>query len=458
MDTIHAPFPYGVQMTEPKNLGRRDFVKWSAAGLIAGRVAMPSLGVRRDERIRGANDRVVIALIGAGRQGQGNLNNAIKQPDTVVGAVCDVYEPNLAKGLEAAPGAKSYRDFRHVLENKDIDAVIIATPDHWHPIQTILACEAGKDVYVEKPISVTVSEGRAMVDAARRHSRIVQTGTQQRSGKHFQQAAQLVKAGTIGKVMQVRTWNFGNESPAGIGNPPDSAPPKELDWDMWLGPAPLRPFNANRFGVFPDRWSSFRWFWDYAGGMMTDWGVHWLDIVQLVMGVDAPQFVSASGGKFVLDDNRETPDTILATFQYPGFICTYENRVANAAPISGKTNGMFFHGTEGTLFVDRQGLEVIPEKRKAGESTVDRTRGFTVENSNQHHLDHMKDFIECVRSRKTPIADIETGHRSTTTALLGNIAYRTGSRIEWDGARERIVGDAKASAYLSREYRSPWKL
>ena len=445
-------------MTEPKNLGRREFVKWSAAGVIVGRAAMQPFGMRRDDRIRGANDRVVVGLIGAGRQGQGDLGNAVKQPDTVVGAVCDVYAPNLAKGLEVAPGAKSYGDFRRVLENKDIDAVIIATPDHWHPVQTILACEAGKDVYVEKPISVTVTEGRAMVDAARRYNRIVQTGTQQRSGKHFQHAAEFVKSGRIGKVTQVRTWNFGNESPMGIGNPPDSAPPKDLDWDMWLGPAPKRPFNANRFGVFPDRWSSFRWFWDYAGGMMTDWGVHWLDIVQLVMGVDAPRFVSASGGKFVLEDNRETPDTILATFQYPTFICTYENRVTNAASLGGKSNGMTFHGTEGTLFVDRQGLEIIPETRKSGEMTVDRTQAFKVDNSNQHHLDHMKDFIECVRSRKTPIADIETGHRSTTTALLGNIAYRTGNRIEWDGARERIVGDAKASAYLSRDYSRPWKL
>ena len=445
-------------MAEPSNLGRREFVKWSAAGVIAGRVVMQPLGRRRDERIRGANDRVVVALIGAGRQGQSDLGNAVKQPDTDVATVCDVYEPNLTKGLAVAPGAKPEHDFRRVLENKDIDAVIIATPDHWHPIQTILACEAGKDVYVEKPISVTVAEGRAMVRAARRYDRVVQAGTQQRSGKHFQQAAELVKSGRIGKVTQVRTWNFGNESPAGIGNPPDGAPPKELDWDMWLGPAPKRPFNPNRFGVFPDRWSSFRWFWDYAGGMMTDWGVHWLDIVQLVMGVDAPRFASTSGGKFALDDNRETPDTILATFQYPGFICTYENRVTNAAPISGKTNGMLFHGTEGTLFVDRQGLEIVPETRKSGDATVERTEGLKVENSNEHHLDHMKNFLECVRSRSKPIADIEIGHRSTTTALLGNIAYRTGHRIEWDVARERILGDAKASAYLSREYRRPWKL
>ena len=446
-------------MSEPTNLGRREFVKWSAAGVIAGRVALPSHGIRRDDRIRGANERVVVALIGAGRQGVSNLGNAIKQPDTEVAAVCDVYEPNLAKGLASAPGAKPFADFRRVLENKDIDAVIIATPDHWHPIQTILACEAGKDVYVEKPIGVAVAEGRAMVGAARRYRRVVQTGTQQRSGKHFQQAAELVKSGRIGKVTQVRTWNFGNESPTGIGNPPDAAPPKELDWDMWLGPAPMRPFNPNRFGVFPDRWSSFRWFWDYAGGMMTDWGVHWLDIVQLVMGVDAPRFVSASGGKFVLEDNRETPDTILATFQYPGFICTYENRVANGAPLlNGKTNGITFHGTDGTLFVDRQGLEIFPETRKSGETTVDRTQALAVENSNQHHLDHMKNFIDCVRSRETPVADIEIGHRSTTTALLGNIAYRTGRRIEWDGARERIVGDAKASAHLARPYRRPWKL
>ncbi|MFL5620121.1 MAG: Gfo/Idh/MocA family protein [Gemmatimonadaceae bacterium] len=445
-------------MAEPNTLGRRAFVKWSAAGVIAGRVVMQPLGRRRDDRIRGANDRVVVALIGAGRQGQSDLGNAIKQPDTEVAAVCDVYEPNLAKGLELAPGAKPQHDFRRVLENRDIDAVIIATPDHWHPLQTILACEAGKDVYVEKPIGVAVAEGRAMVSAARRYKRIVQAGTQQRSGKHFQQAAELVKSGRIGKVTQVRTWNFGNEAPIGIGNPPDADPPKDLDWDMWLGPAPKRPFNPNRFGVYPDRWSSFRWFWDYAGGMMTDWGVHWLDIVQLVMGVDAPRFISASGGKFVLEDNRETPDTILATFQYPGFICTYENRVTNAAPISGKTNGMLFHGTDGTLFVDRQGLEIIPETRKTGETTVERTQGLKVENSNQHHLDHMKNFIECVRSRSTPIADIEVGHRSTTTALLGNIAYRTGRRIEWDGARERIVGDANASSYLSRDYRRPWKL
>jgi predicted dehydrogenase len=441
---------------EPSSIGRREFVKWSAVGVSAGRVVMQPLG--RGARIRGANDRVRVALIGAGRQGIGNMRNAMRHPDVDVAAVCDVYEPNLAKGVEAAPNAQRYRDFRHVLDRKDIDAVIIGTPDHWHALQTVLACEAGKDVYVEKPISVCIGEGRKMVDAARKHRRIVQVGTQQRSGRHFQQAAELVKSGRLGKVTQVRTWNFGNEAPDGIGNPPDSDPPPDLDWDLWLGPAPKRPFNPNRFGVSPERWSTFRWFWDYAGGMMTDWGVHWLDIVQMAMGVDAPESVAAVGGKFALRDNRETPDTLLASFQYPGFICTYENRSANAGALNGKGNGMLFHGTDATMFLDRQGFEIVPEKRKTGDATVERTEAMKVESSNSHAQDHLLDFIDCVKTRRTPIADIEIGHRSTTTALLGTIAYRTGRRIQWDAARERIIGDKDAERYLMREYRRPWKL
>jgi predicted dehydrogenase len=447
-------------MTDADNssgrIGRREFVKWSAAGVVAGHLV--SQPARLHARAPGAADRIRLALIGAGRQGVSDLGNAMKRPDVDVVAICDVYEPNLAKAAATAPSAQRVTDFRRVLDRKDVDAVIIASPDHWHAIQTVMACEAGKDVYVEKPISVSIAEGRKMVEAARRHQRIVQVGTQQRSGKHFQQVAELVKAGRIGTVSQVRCWNFGNESPDGIGHTPDSAPPAGLDWDMWLGPAPKRPFNQNRFGVAPDRWSSFRWFWDYAGGMMTDWGVHWLDIVQMTMGVEAPTSIAAVGGKFVLKDDRETPDTLVASFVYPGFVCTYENRTSNAGAINGKSGGILFHGTEGTLFVDRQGFEIVPETRKSGEATVNRSEAMKVENSNQHHQDHVRDFLECVKSRRTPVADIEVGHRSTSTALLGNIAYRTGRRIQWDAAGERVVGDRDAQAYVSREYRRPWKL
>ena len=436
-------------------MDRREFVRLGAAGVVVGKLVMKPL--RRDERIRGANDRIAIALIGAGRQGLGDLGNAMRRPDVDVAAVCDVYQTNLAKGAALAPKAEQYGDFRRVLDRKDIDAVIIGTPDHWHAAQTILACEAGKDVYVEKPISVTITEGRRMVEAARKYNRVVQAGTQQRSGKHFQQVAELLKGGRIGKITQVRSWNSGNEYPDGIGNVADSAPPPGLDWDMWLGPAPSRPFNAHRFGVDPDRWSSFRWYWDYAGGMMTDWGVHWLDIVQMAMGVDAPTSISTMGGKFCLQDDRETPDTILASFLYPGFVCTYENRSANNGLLNGKTGGILFHGTDGTLFVDRQGFEIIPEKKKTGATTVDRTTWLQVENSNQHHQDHMLDFLDCIKSRKAPVSEIEIGHRSTTTALLGNIAYRTGRRIEWDAKNEKIVGDKDASRYLERDYRRPWR-
>jgi predicted dehydrogenase len=440
----------------PIPLGRRDFIRIGAAGAVGAGFLLHSTPAVA--RVRGANERVRIGVIGTGRQGISNMRNAMRHADAEVVAICDVYGPNLALGAEAAPGAERYVDFRHLLDRQDIDAVMINTPDHWHALQTVMACQAGKDVYVEKPISVAVQEGRRMVEAARRYDRVVQVGTQQRSGRHFQQAADVVRSGVLGTISQVRTWNFGNETPAGIGNPPDGTPPADLDWDLWLGPAPMRPFNPNRFGVFPNRWATFRWFWDYAGGMMTDWGVHWLDTVHQVMGVDAPEFVSASGGKFALEDNRETPDTILATFQYPGFICTYENRVANAAPISGKSNGVLIHGTEGTLFLDRQGFEIIPETRRVGETDVNRMEGMQVENSNQHHLDHIHNFVDCVKSRATPICDIEIGQRSTTAALLGNIAYRTGRRIQWDARTERIVGDRDASRQLVRGYRRPWRL
>jgi predicted dehydrogenase len=222
---------------------------------------------------------------------------------------------------------------------------------------------------------------------------------------------------------------------------------------------PARPFNANRFGVAEDRWSSFRWFWDYAGGMMTDWGVHLLDIVQLAMGVDAPERVSAVGGKFVMRDNRETPDTILASFQYPGFVCTYENRVANGRSLDGKGYGIMFHGTDATMFLDREGFEVHPEwSAGANGARAPRAPSTRMTNVNPNHRDHMRNFIESVRSRARPVCDIEVGHRSTTTALLGNIAYRTGRALRWDAKAERFVGDAEAGAYLATEYRAPWRL
>src|SRR5262249_40591019 len=214
--------------------------------------------------ILGANDRIRIGVIGPGRQGRGLMKTFMKNQDAQIVALCDVFQPNLNLAIsDAKPeGIDTYKDFPKILHRKDIDAVIVAAPDHWHTLMTVMACQAGKDVYVEKPISVTVDEGRKMVQAARKYDRVVQVGTQQRSGDHYQKAAEIVRAGRLGKITFVRTWNFGNQWPEGIGNPPDTNPPDGLDWDLWLGPSPMRPFNQNRFGVHPDRWSSFRWFWD----------------------------------------------------------------------------------------------------------------------------------------------------------------------------------------------------
>jgi predicted dehydrogenase len=438
-------------------IDRREFIKSSVAGTVAAGVALT--GNKATARTVGANDRIVIGVIGTGRMGQSNLNDFIKQPDVGVAAVCDVFGPNLDKAAQKADKAARLQDFRRVLDRKDVDAVVIATPDHWHAPAMMMACQAGKDVYVEKPISLTVEEGRRMVQAARRYNRVVQVGTQQRSGLHFQKAVEIVRSGKLGKISFVRTWNFGNQYPQGIGNPPDSDPPDGLDWDTWLGPAPRVRFNANRFGVAPDRWSSFRYFWDYAGGMMTDWGVHLIDIVQWAMNVDYPARVSATGGKLYLEDNRETPDTLVATYEYPGFVCTYENRECNGSSINGQGYGIMFHGTEGTLYVNREFFEILPEKKPGPDKKpIDRIDPLKEQHSNNEHLAHVRNFLDCVKSRQKPISDIEVGHRSTSACLLANVSYRSGQSITWDGKTERITSSKEPARYLSKAYRKGWWL
>ena len=297
-----------------------------------------------------------------GRRGRGVMRTALRNPETEVVAISEVYEPNIELALKMAPGVKVYRDFRDLLAANDIDAVCIMTPDHWHAYMTVEACKAGKDVYVEKPVSVTVHEGRVMVKAARKYKRIVQVGTQQRSGKHFEKAVEIVRSGKLGDISFVRTWNYGNEFPEGIGNPPDTDPPDDLDWDMWLGPAPERAFNKNRFGYNPNHYSYFRWFWDYAGGMMTDWGVHLLDIVLWAMDEKGPRVITTVGGKYALQDNRETPDTIQATYEFPGFACVYENRVANAQSMWDQGYGILF---------PRHGGNVVPGPQRLGDHPGD---------------------------------------------------------------------------------------
>lgn len=469
------------------SITRRTFVSSAAAGVAGGLVSgsasdasqpRPSQATQSRGNVAGANDRIRVGFIGVGGMGRSHLNNFQLMDDVQVVTVCDLWEVNRRRAQRMTERQKTgvaevEQDFRRVLERKDLDAVVVATSDHWHAIPMILACQAGKDVYVEKPISHNVREGRAMVNAARKYDRVVQVGTQQRSGLHFQEAIETVQSGVLGRIHRVHSWNVGNNAPAGLGRPADGPPPAGVDWDFYLGPAPKVAFNPNRF-IF-----NFRWFWDYAGGMMTDWGIHLLDLALWGMKQEAPRTVTAVGGNFVLDDNRETPDTIDAMYEFDGFICSYGNRTGNSYNGGGKGYGIEFYGTDATLFLDRSGFEVIPETGGAREAPTPqylaeqepvvppwkrewspspaRAQGLRGGTSDQN-LSHIRDFLDCMRSRQRARSDIEVGHRSTSMCLLGNVAYRTGHKLTWDAAKEECVGDAKANALLTREYRAPWVL
>ncbi len=385
--------------------------------------------------------------------GRDNLRYAMRQPNLAVAAVCDVYDRNRKMAVDLTGGqAKAIHDFRQILDDKSIDVVCIATPDHWHAYMTVEACKAGKDVYVEKPIACAIDEASKMVEAARKYNRVVQAGTMQRSAPHFQKAVDLVRSGELGKIAFVRTWNYSHSSPAGIGNPPDSDPPPGLDWDRWLGPAPHRAFNSNRFGVDPEDkyFSRFRWFWDYAGGMMTDWGIHLLDIVQWAFDEAMPTSATASGGKFYLRDNRETPDTLQVTLEYPNFIATYENRENNQQSMFERDYGILFHGERATMFVDRRECRIIPEPG----STL---TAWQMPYTTSGNFEHWANFLDCVHTRQRPISDIEKCQRSTTACLLGNVALRTRQRVDFD-PQHWTVAQPEAKKYLSRDYRAPWKL
>ncbi|MDE0105821.1 MAG: Gfo/Idh/MocA family oxidoreductase [Bryobacterales bacterium] len=400
-------------------------------------------------RILGANDRVHLGAIGTGNRGGPVWKEALRQPDVEPGAVCDVYEPHLEAALSAAGGrAKAYRDFRDMLQHGPLDAVLIATPDHWHAIQTIQACKAGLDVYVEKPLSLTVVEGRAMVAAARKYERVVQTGSQQRSGPHYAEAVQILRAGEIGTVHHVEAGLERNSMP-GFGNPPDGQAPANLNYDLWLGPAPSRPFNPLR-GMY-----HFRWFWDYSGGQMTNWGAHNIDIGRWGMGCEAPLSVSGCGGRYAIRDGGETPDVQQVLYEIEGGVLTWSVREMNG------TRGAYltFHGTKGDLEVSRGGYAIRGQQWQGNPPAMVEDRDVRPENASRELTAlHIRNFLDCVKSRERPNADVEIGHLTAVFCHLGNIATRLGRTLRWDPSAERVEGDEEANAALSKPYRSPWTL
>jgi predicted dehydrogenase len=426
-------------------IDRRGFIR-SAAALTAASAA--------GGRAVAANDRISVAFVGVGVMGSENLTAAMDQPGVAVRAVCDVYQPNLERAAALARRRghqpKEVRDFREILADGSVDAVCISTPDHWHPYITVEACKAGKDVYVEKPACVAVHEGAVMVEAARKYKRVVQAGTWQRSGAHFQKACEIVRGGELGKVAFVRSWIYSNQPRTGIGKPPDQAPPPGLDWDLWLGPAPARQFNPNRFGVYPDAYSYFRFFWDYAGGQLTDSGIHMIDIVQMAFGDPMPRGVSSLGGKYWFEDDTETPDTMQASYEYPDFLGSWEHRSNNVEQTTSRLMGINFFGSRGTLYVDRSVIRLIPEKGSGLEP-------FEMKRVADPHPLHWANFLECVRTRRRPNSDIETCVRSSIASILGNLSLRARMRLDWNEQRQTVEQE-QVRPMLDREYRSPWKL
>ena len=426
---------------------RRTFLKLSS-GIAVGSWAAAAAG--RVRASGSAADTVTVAIIGCGIRG-GHLLRAFQRvPGCAVAAVCDVHRERLARARDVAgSNVLATTDYRRILDRKDIDAVVVATPDQWHVLITVHACQAGKDVYVEKPLGVTIGEGRAAVQAARKYNRVVQIGTQQRSWTHYAEAVEILRSGELGTISEVKVWDYENQYP-GFGNPPDEPPPPELDWDFWLGPSPLVPYNRNRY-------FHHYWFFDYGGAWQVDWAVHHYDIVHWAMGINWPRTATASGGKLCFDDNRDWPDTFEGILEYgpcelapKGFLLQYTFR--GGCRRERHNHAKLFCGTNGSMLLDRSGYYIIAETRKG--KTVIKSREVRAKEPPRHQ----EVFVNNVRERKRPFADIEDGHYATNPGHLLNIAWRLGRKITWDGEKEQVVGDDEANALLNRPFRAPWQL
>jgi len=401
-------------------------------------------------------DQVNIAAIGINGMGWANVTSALKVAGVNLVALCDVDKnvldkrmADLAKLKVDAAKIKTYTDYRKLLEQKDIDAVIIGTPDHWHALIMIAACQAGKDVYVEKPVGNSIGECRAMVAAQKRYNRVVQAGQWQRSQQHFRDAVNFVYSGQLGNIRTVKVWCYqGWMKPGPVV--PDTAPPAGVDYKAWLGPAQTRPFNASRFHF------NFRWFWDYAGGLMTDWGVHLLDYGLLGMKAPVPKTVVSLGGKFAYPDLlQETPDTLTALYEFENFNLVWDHAMGIDNGSYGRDHGIAYIGNNGTLILDRGGWEVIEEKQ--GKNKVSKP----LEKRSDNGLDkHWENFISVVRSRKINELNcpIEAGAHVATVAQMGNISFRSGQRVIWDKVAEKFTDDKLNRQYLMKEYENGYKL
>ena len=446
-------------------LSRRNFGKAA--------VAMTALSY---SRVLGANDRVGMGYIGLGNRGDQVHDAFLEHGDTATVAICDLKDDylDLAGKKSAARGAAvRYKDYRKLLEDKNVDAVAICTPDHWHAVMFVAACKAGKDIYCEKPFSLTVFEGRRMVDAAAKYNRITQVGLHRRSAPEIRKLAEMIHAGEIGKISASRAFHVRNDWPVGIGSPSNSAPPSKEIWEAWLGPAPEQPYNRNK------AWYNFRWFYDFSGGQLTNFGVHYSDMMRMMMQLSVPRAVTAMGGKYIVNDNRQIPDTLVVLWEYDNpasgapALNSFEQYNANSAPGNAKRMELEFRGTKGTLYMQNANWEIAPESNhsiptKPNDPTDRDTSEWRASfkeameakqgKGSADTAFHTRNFLDCVKSRKQTNCPALEGHRSNVGPLIGNIAHKTKSYLLFDEKTERFTNNPDANKLLHYEYRKGYSI
>jgi len=468
-----------MKTTENKTT-RREFLSQTAVAAAGLTIGARPLSASSYKNVSGSAEKIRMGFIGLGNRGSQLLQLFMSHPDVEISAFCDLYEPYLLRdrslvdprylknisgqvpkmGEKFPNQVKKYNDFRKLLEDKDIDAVCIATPDHWHALITISAIEAGKDVYVEKPLTQTIKEGRMMVNAQAKSKQVVAVGLNRRGNVVYQKLAKEIPAGKIGKVTVARAFRINNMYPSGIGKLKPEEPPKNFNWDMWLGPRAYRPYQYN---IAP---YMFRWWSEYSS-QMGNWGVHYMDAIRWMMGETAPVAISAHGGKFAVEDDRDIPDTMEVTYEFAsGAIIDFS--IYEASSGSSLPYGeVELRGTKGTLYADENGYKITGTKKgqfqnwdRMMEDDSFSTKNLVLaDGSNGDSTGAVvRNFLDCIKSRKTPLCPLEEGHRSTSFAHLGNIALILKSSLEWDPIKEVFTNNQAANQLLHYEYRKPWKL
>lgn len=428
---------------------RRTFIK-NASAVAAGTILPLEVFSIGKPGVQ-ASDRIRVALVGGNSMGWSDLNSFLKNPEVECVAVCDIDRSVLNRVTDSIvklnkPKPKLYIDYRKMLENKDIDAVIIGTPDHWHCLIFVNSLEAGHHVYVEKPIGNSIAEINIMHKAAKKHGKMVQVGQWQRSQPHFVDAINYLRTGKLGRIRACKAWSFVDwKGP--VPKVPDAPVPEGVDYDMWLGMAPKRPFNKNRFHF------TWRWYWEYGNGLMTDWGVHLIDYILYGMNKSVPESVMALGGKYAYpDDDMVTPDTMTAVYDFKDFTMIWEHTIGIGLGNWRRPHGMAYTGENGTLVLDRNGWEVIPEKKRIEAVPVQKNVGIGLDL-------HVRNFLDCIKNN-TPQklnASIEIGRNVALVAQMGNIAYRSGEKVFWNDAKQQFTSSS-ANKFIIPQYNNGWTL